>query len=113
METLRRGYQKAGRFDGGHERDVTMEGERESFSNASAHEENHSKHAVNAGNCARLDRGFLPRICNRGSPQLRSKPGLCRRLQCGNADNVSHSPVKIGFWSFQTRKSRAKQRESV
>jgi hypothetical protein len=40
--------------------DVTMEGERESFSNAPAREENHSKHAVNAGNCAPLHRHFLP-----------------------------------------------------
>jgi hypothetical protein len=35
-----------------------MEGERESFSNAAARQENHSKPAVKAGNCARLDRGF-------------------------------------------------------
>jgi hypothetical protein len=74
-----------------------MEGERESFSNAGAHEENHSKHAVKAGNCAQLRRRFLPRICNRGSPQLRWKSAVSRRLQCENADNVSHYPVKIGF----------------
>jgi hypothetical protein len=74
-----------------------MEGERESFSNAPAHEENHSKHAVKAGNCAQLDRGFWPRIWNCRSPQLGFKSAVCRRLQCGNADNVSHNPVKIGF----------------
>jgi hypothetical protein len=74
-----------------------MEGERESFSNAGAHEENHSKPAVKAGICARLDRRFLPQIWKRGSPQLRFKSAFCRRLQCGNADNVSHYPVKIGF----------------
>jgi hypothetical protein len=90
-----------------------MEEERESFSNAPALEENHSKHAVKAGICARLQRRFLPQNCNHGSTQLRLKSGVCHRLQCGNADNVSHNPVKIGFWSLQRRKSRAKQRESV
>jgi hypothetical protein len=74
-----------------------MEGERESFSNALAPEENHSKPAVKTGICAQLDRRFLPRIWNRGLPQLRLKSAVCRRLQCGKADNVSHYPVKIGF----------------
>jgi hypothetical protein len=37
-----------------------MEGERESFSNAAARQENHSKPAVKAGNCAQLDQGFWP-----------------------------------------------------
>jgi hypothetical protein len=74
-----------------------MEGERESFSNAPAHEENYSKPAVKAGICAWLDRRFLPRIWNFRSPQLGFKSAVYRRLQCGNADNVSHNPVKIGF----------------
>jgi len=85
-----------------------MEGECESFSNAGANEENPSKPAVKAGNWALFDRRFFAPIRNRGTPQLRSMSAICRRLQCGNADNVSHNPVKIGFWRLQIRKSRAK-----